>query len=308
MVQVTLQTVDLSNGETLGYRERDGGVQVVLLVHGNMNSSQHWDLVMEQLDSSYKVYAVDLRGFGISTYHQKITSLADFTSDLKMFVDALGLQHFSLMGWSTGGGVVMQFAAEYPEMVEKLILLESMSTRGYPFYETDANFVSDYSRRIMNQEQMNDTIRTQVVNGANLRRDREFMRFLFNASLYNHNQPDPERYEVYLDDILTQRNLPEVYHGLNSFNISDIDGEVSKGSGASKHIIAPTLVLWGEHDLVVTKEMTDEIMEDLAHVAELVVLKGCGHSPLVDDIDQLIRNMEHFLTESEVHVDESISR
>ncbi|WP_442603465.1 intracellular short-chain-length polyhydroxyalkanoate depolymerase [Paenibacillus sp. KN14-4R] len=296
MVQITLKSIHLPNGETLGYREREGGEQVVLLVHGNMNSSQHWDLVMEHLDDRFKVYAVDLRGFGISTYHEKISSLGDFTIDLKMFTDELGLQRFTLVGWSTGGGVVMQFAADYPDRVEKLILLESMSTRGYPFYETDANFVSDLSQRIQSQEQMNNTIRTQVVQGANVRRDREFMRFLFNASLYNHNQPVPERYEIYLDDILTQRNLPEVYHGLNIFNISEIDGAVSAGSGASKRITAPTLVLWGENDLVITEAMTQEIMEDLAHVAELVVLTNCGHSPLVDDIEQLIREMTDFFT------------
>jgi pimeloyl-ACP methyl ester carboxylesterase len=297
MQEAKLMSAQLPNGETLGYRERDGGDHVLLLVHGNMNSSKHWDLVLENLDPRFKVYAVDQRGFGISTYNKPIESLQDLSADLKLFVDAIGLKHFSLAGWSTGGGVVMQFAADYPEYVEKLILLDSMSTRGYPFYETDENFIPDLSQRIKTKEQMSDAFRTRVVNGANQRRDKEFMQFLFNASVYPLKKPTPERYEAYLDDILTQRNLPEIYHSLNIYNISNVDGELTTGSGAVDRIVAPVLVLWGDHDVVVTRAMTDEIIEDFGDRARLVVLRNCGHSPLVDDIDQLCEEMTKFLCE-----------
>lgn len=296
MQEAKLLSIELSNGETLGYRERDGGEQVLLLVHGNMNSSKHWDLVLENLDPKFKVYAVDQRGFGISTYNKPIESLQDLSEDLKLFVDAIDLKRFSLAGWSTGGGVVMQFAADYPEYVEKLILLDSMSTRGYPFYETDENFVPDLTRRIRTMEQMAATYRTQIVNGANLRRDKDFMKWLFNASVYPLKKPEPERYEAYLDDILTQRNLPEIYHSLNIYNISNIDGELTPGSGAINRITAPVLVLWGDHDVVVSYEMTKEIMEDFGDQAKLVVLQNCGHSPLVDNIDQLCAEMTKFLS------------
>jgi len=297
MFEIALKSVELPNGETLGYREREGGEHLLLLVHGNMNSSKHWDLVLENLDARYKVIAIDQRGFGISTYNKPLNDLLDLVTDLKLFVDALNLKRFTLAGWSTGGGVVMQFAADYPEYVDKLILVESMSTRGYPFYETDTQFVSDLSQRIMTKAQMDATVRTQVVNGANLNRDRGFMRFLFDAGVYVNKKPSDERYEEYIDDILTQRNLPEIYHGLNVFNMSNVDGAVTKGSGAVDRIVAPALVLWGEHDVVVTKDMTDEIMEDLGDRARLVVLPNCGHSPLVDDIDLLCSEMTKFMDE-----------
>ncbi|WP_326998782.1 alpha/beta fold hydrolase [Cohnella kolymensis] len=138
MSDIQLKSVLLSNQETMGYREREGGDEVILLVHGNMTSSKHWDVVMENLDSRFKVYAVDMRGFGISTYHNRIRDLADFTADLKLFTDAMGLTSFHLAGWSTGGGVCMQYAADYPEQVKKLILMASMSTRGYPYYKFGA--------------------------------------------------------------------------------------------------------------------------------------------------------------------------
>src|ERR671926_1254173 len=92
MVKVTMKEVHLPNGETLAYREREGGEQKVLLLHGNMTSSKHWDLVYENIDAKYKLYAVDLRGFGQSTYNHLITSIKDFSDDVKLFVDAIGLK------------------------------------------------------------------------------------------------------------------------------------------------------------------------------------------------------------------------
>ena len=59
-----------------------------------MTSSQHWDLVIEKLQDQYHIYALDLRGFGQSTYNQSIDSLQDFADDVKLFIDELKLEIF----------------------------------------------------------------------------------------------------------------------------------------------------------------------------------------------------------------------
>jgi pimeloyl-ACP methyl ester carboxylesterase len=297
MGDITLRTIDLPNGETMGYREREGGQETVLLVHGNMNSSKHWDLVMENMDSRFKIYAVDLRGFGVSTYHTPIRDLTDFTRDVKSFTDAMGLESFTMVGWSTGGGVVMQYAADYPEQVKKLILLDSMSTRGYPFYMDGSDGMPDLTRRLTTREEIEAQPKTGIVSAAGAQRDKEFMRMLFNAAVYPNRKPSDERYEEYLEDILTQRNLADVYHGLNVFNISETSNDASPGTGAAKRIKAPTLVIWGKDDLVVTEQMTMEILEDLAPVARPVFMDGCGHSPLVDDLPALLKHITDFIDE-----------
>ncbi|GAA3325912.1 hypothetical protein GCM10020331_059700 [Ectobacillus funiculus] len=75
-----------------------------------MTSSKHWDLLIEELDSKYKLYAVDMRGFGISSYHTPIERIKDFSDDIKLFVDEMGLKKiFGIIGWSTGGAVAMEF-------------------------------------------------------------------------------------------------------------------------------------------------------------------------------------------------------
>ena len=83
--------------------------------------------------------------------------------------------------------------------------------------------------------------------------------------------------------MVTQRNLAEVYHALNTFNISTTDNSV------------PTLVLRGDRDFVMTEQMSREIMEDLGENAQFQCLANCGHSPLIDDLPQLISKIENFL-------------
>lgn len=117
-----LHKVMLANGETITYRKREGGEEQIVLVHGNMTSSKHWDLLMEAMDARFTIYALDMRGFGGSTYLNRITSIKDFSDDLKLWLDELGLKGFTLVGWSTGGNVAMQFCADYPSYCHKLVL------------------------------------------------------------------------------------------------------------------------------------------------------------------------------------------
>lgn len=288
-----IKTVKLENGETLGYRERDGGEDVLLLIHGNMTSSKHWDLVLEAFPTNFKIYAIDLRGFGASTYHKPIETIKDFSDDVKQFVDALGLGDFTICGWSTGGAVAMQFTADYSDHVNKIILLASASTRGYPFYSVNA--FGQQVRLTKKEEYAKDFTKAIPVLRAYQNKDKLFLRNMWDLLIYNNNKPNSARYEEYLEDMLTQRNLVDVYQALNLFNISGFSNGINDGTNQAKRIGVPILVLWGENDLIVSEKMTKEIVEDLGENAKLRVLRNCGHSPLVDNLDQLMNEMVNFL-------------
>lgn len=295
---VEMKKVDLPNGETIAYREREGGVKNVLLIHGNMTSSKHWDLLIDKMDPAYKIYALDMRGFGESSYHKPNMSIEDFSDDVKLFVDEIGLKDFSIIGWSTGGAVGMQFAADYPGYCEKLILLASASTRGYPFFGTSPEGLPDVNNRIAFFEDVKtDVGKTVAVQTAYDQQNREFLKAMWNMLIYTNRQPDEEHYEEYVDDMLTQRNLAEIYHSLNTFNISAVNNGLTEGTNQVKDIQIPVLVLRGDRDLVVTQRMTEEIVEDFEGRAKFVELKDCGHSPLVDDLAQLQQHIEEFLAE-----------
>lgn len=304
MKKILFKEALLPNGEKLTYREREGGDKKVLLIHGNMTSSKHWDLVLENMDKSFKLFAVDLRGFGGSSYLEPIQSIKDFSDDVKLFVDEIGLKDFSIVGWSTGGAVGMQFVADYPGYCEKLVLLASASTRGYPFYGTDSNGQVDLHNRIQSYEGIkNDTIRTIPIQGAYDSGNRDLLKAVWNSLIYTKNQPQPEKYEEYVDDMITQRNLAEVYHALNTFNISNKDHCAAEGTGEVNKLNIPILVLRGDRDLVISEQMNKELLNDLGEKAKFIELKDCGHSPLVDDLAQLLNSMSEFLNSRGVEVE-----
>lgn len=190
----------------------------------------------------------------------------------------------------------MQFAADYPEQVEKLVLLASVSTRGYPFYKVDEQGQPILAERLRTKEEIAlDPLRSIPITDAYRRKDKHFLRQLFNATMYTSNQPSPERYEAYLDEVLRQRNLLDVYHALNHFNISHFNNGITKGTGEVDRIAAPTLVIWGEHDRVVTKGMAKEIVDDFGGKAKLVILPEAGHSPFTDHVGALLKELHSFL-------------
>ena len=295
-MNIELKKVELPNGETLGYRKRAGGNKLLLLLHGNMTSSKHWDLFLENFNEEYTLIAPDMRGFGISTYNNPIDSIEDFTNDLELFVDELNLEEFSLMGWSTGGCTAMKYTANNQEKVNKLILLESISSRGNPLFELDEEGNIIPEKRIATMEAVaNDEHNIKPTLNAIENENKAFMKSVWNTLIYNNNKPSEERYDEYLEDMFTQRNLVEVYHALNHFNISDKHNGLAEGTGEAAQITIPTLVLYGENDNIIPANMPDEIVEDIGENAELEILKNSGHSPLIDDLEQLREKVNQFL-------------
>ncbi|WP_096186387.1 intracellular short-chain-length polyhydroxyalkanoate depolymerase [Evansella halocellulosilytica] len=290
-----IKKLELSNGETLAYRESGQGNDAIILIHGNMASSQHWDILVEHINPNFKVYAIDLRGYGESTYHHPINDIDDFSQDLKLLVDNLELSSFHLIGWSNGGGVAMQFAAKYPEHVKKMILLSSMSTRGYPLFKKDEN--GNIIERLETKEQIAADQVLQSLLNAQKRKDKAFFKLALNQLLYKDKQPNGQRYDKYLEEILKQRNMIDVAYVANKFNISESSNGLTKGTGEIRKIECPVLVLWGRYDLMTSEEMTQEIVEDFKNHGKQVDCEylETGHSPFTDDKDTLLYSIQNFL-------------
>lgn len=291
-----LNSIKLSNGETIAYRKSGTGNKILVLVHGNMSTSKHWDTVMESMPSEYLVYAIDMRGFGGSTYNTPVVSLKDFSEDLKLFVDAMALDKFYLAGWSTGGGVVMHFAIDYPEMVEKLILVESVGIKGYPMFKKDKTGQPMIGEFITTKEEIaSDPVQVIPILNAYKDKNKDFLRMVWDSAIYLFNKPSEEEYEVYLDEMLTQRNLVDIDYSLVHFNISDEHNGVVEGSSEVHKIKTPTLVIQGKNDLIVPIEMGIGIAEGIGENAKLHLLDNGGHAPMTDDLNRFMDLILEFM-------------
>lgn len=292
---ILLKSVKISNGETLGYRESGSGDKVLVLVHGNMSSSKHYDVLIEALNDSYKIYAIDLRGFGTSTYNTPINSIKDFAEDLKLFVDALDLKDFYLAGWSTGGTVSMEFVINNPGYAKKLILIESVGIKGYLICETGEKGTQIPTKPYQDKESLGkDAFSIVPILNANKNRDKDFYRALWDAVIYTENKPSEEKYDEYLEDMLTQVNTLDVYWALHNFNISHEYNGLTKGTGEVDKLTLPTLVLQGERDYITPPINGEEIKQGIGDNALLVKLPS-GHSPFIDCIDLLVKNIIDFI-------------
>src|SRR3984957_25357 len=107
----------------------------VLFVHGNVSSSLFWQPLMLALPESSRPLAIDLRGFG-DTDPEPVDAtrgLRDYADDLAAVIDALDLEAVHLVGWSMGGGVVLQYLVDRPgtHRVESLTLVDPVSPFGF---------------------------------------------------------------------------------------------------------------------------------------------------------------------------------
>lgn len=112
-------------------RPAPAGSVPLVFVHGNVSSSLFFQPLMLSLPPEIDAIAVDLRGFGDTDVAPVDASrgLRDFSDDLTEVVDALDLGPVHLVGWSMGGGVVMQYALDHP--VLSLTLIAPVSPYGF---------------------------------------------------------------------------------------------------------------------------------------------------------------------------------
>jgi pimeloyl-ACP methyl ester carboxylesterase len=287
--------IGLDDGERLAYREVGKGKNILLLIHGNMSSGLHYIPIIERLPEDFKAYVVDLRGFGESTYNNRFDSLKDLSEDVYSFVKKLGLRDFTMVGWSTGGGICMQFEADHPGYAKKIVLIESVSYLGYPIFKKDATGQIKLGEVYSSKEEMAlDSVQVAPAEAAMQAKNFAFMNMLWDAAIYTSNKPEPEYNNLYINETLKQKNLIDIDWSLACFNMSHMHNGYTQGSGLIDKVEIPVLSFWGKKDLVVMEDMVKSTVEAIGENARLVVLENSGHSPLVDCPDLLTKEIIDF--------------
>src|SRR5213595_2156798 len=115
--------IDL-HGHRAVYRIAGSGPPVVL-IHGMVNSSRHWESVALRLADAYTVIAPELIGHGDSATPRGDYSLGAHAASIRDLLAAVGIDRATLVGHSLGGGVAMQFFYQFPQRVERLVLVSS---------------------------------------------------------------------------------------------------------------------------------------------------------------------------------------
>jgi pimeloyl-ACP methyl ester carboxylesterase len=280
------------HGHDVAYRiagpEPSEGAPVLLLVHGMAGSASTWRAVMPSLGRRYTVIAPDLLGHGESAKPRHDYSLGAFASLLRDLLVALDVERATVVGQSLGGGVAMQFAYQYPERCERLVLvcsgglgrevswiLRALTLPGteylmplvFPSFARDiGNAVSRRLGRL--------GLRAPMI-------EEEWRGY---ASL-----TWPENREAFI------RTLRAVV---------DVGGQaVSAHDRLYLAADLPTLIIWGARDHIIPVAHGHAAHEALAG-SELVIFEHAGHFPHTEEPLRFVETLERFIDEHEpLHLD-----
>ncbi len=107
----------------LNYRQYSESAAPVLVLHGLFGSLSNWGWHCKQLAEHYAVYGVDLRNHGDSP-HSDHLDYQVMAEDVRQLIIRLGLKSCCIVGHSMGGKVAMQLALSFPDLVEKLVVVD----------------------------------------------------------------------------------------------------------------------------------------------------------------------------------------
>ncbi|WP_420264993.1 alpha/beta fold hydrolase [Candidatus Magnetominusculus dajiuhuensis] len=235
-------------GDEVGYLKHGSGSAKVIFIHGNLASSLWWRTSFECIRPGYEVYAIDLPGSGSTPETYKRHTLDYLASFVNDFSDALRLNRFYLVGHSMGGGIAQLFAINYPEKVEKLVLINSIAMDGLKLgFEYDDNMM----RAVMKNEMLLRNWLRAVMPG--MEDDKMFEQIAAHALKSSE--------QVFVDH---PRAMSE----------SDWTDRIHK-------ILCPTLFIHGIWDDFIPKTGSEKTAQAINN-CRLMYMEKCGHSPMLE--------------------------
>jgi pimeloyl-ACP methyl ester carboxylesterase len=268
------------HGRTVSYVEVGAG-PVLLLIHGMGGSSENWRAVIEPLARDHTVIVPDLPGHGQSAPGGGDYSVGGLSAGLRDLLLVLGHERATLVGHSLGGGVAMQFAYQFPEIVERLVLVSSgglgpevsllLRAAALPgagaFIAATAPVVRRLGaglRRAESRGRRPSTDITEVVHGYGLLAARE-RRAAFLA---------------------TVRSVI----GIGGQRVSAVDRLYLAEA-------VPVLIVWGARDRLVPAHHGEQAHRDIPG-SRLEVFEEAGHLPQLEEPSRFVAVLEQFLADS----------
>lgn len=259
-------------GMNVHYRDQGEG-PVVVLVHGTSSSLHTWNVWTDSLKQDFRVIRMDLPGFGLTGPNPSGDySMASYDHFLHAFLDSLGVGKISLAGNSLGGNIAWSYALEYPDQVEKLILIDAS---GYPRMSR-LPFVFRLAKI---------PVLSKIITLVT-------PKFLVRKSLE----------EVYYDDSKITNSLVTRYYRLslrkgNREALVQRLQQSAQDSSLYKRIPElkmPVLIMWGRQDQWLSLQKAYRFQDDIPQ-AQLVVFDKAGHVPMEEIPDRSVQVFEHFL-------------
>ncbi len=257
-------TVTLRSGFDLSYATHgsESGL-AVLLLPGPTDSWRSYEPILDRLPHWIRAIAASQRGHGDSDKPESGYGVEDFAGDVIDLLDALALDRAVLVGHSGSCPVARRVAIDHPARVAGLVLEASPTCLRN---EAALQFVTSV---VLN---LADPIDPEVARS-----------FITDTSSMN---VAPAMVDMLVDEAL---KVPaRVWHAMFT-ELVDYDD-----TRELTRVAAPTRLIWGDRDALVSREMQDELAAHLPH-AELIVYPGAGHTPRWEDAQRFSQDLVTFV-------------
>lgn len=260
------------DGLKVHYRDEGKG-PVLLCLHGVQSSLHTWDGWTKELKGKYRVIRIDLPGWGFTGPSNFGYGSRETTAFLKKFIDALGIKKVNLAGNSYGGFVSWNFTRDYPDVVEKLILIDA---GGYPMKKSPTPVILLTTPVIKTLAQFITPkfIVTDFAKSAYGNRSRitqEAIGRYYDLMMYNGNRKESIKFMKE-----SRKQLETEPVGINTIKIS-------------------TLIMWGKEDAWIPLYVMERFKKDLPH-ARTIVYDGAGHIPMEEIPELTAKDADNFLS------------
>jgi pimeloyl-ACP methyl ester carboxylesterase len=270
------------HGRSVSYAGGGSG-SVLMLIHGMAGTAENWAPVVEPLALRNTVVAPDFPGHGLSEAGGGDYSLGGLASGLRDLLLKLGHERATLVGHSLGGGVAMQFAYQFPEMVERLVLVSSgglgpdvspiLRAAALPGAKLFIGATAGVGRQA----------------GSLLGRGLGLLGLHPNADLTEVTRgyaslADPQRRRAFLATLRAVVNT-----------------EGQRVAALDRLYLAeslPLLIVWGDRDPIIPVAHAEEAHAALPQ-SRLEIFAGAGHLPQLEQPGHFVATLERFLAETE---------
>lgn len=249
----------------LVHYEAYGRGRPVILLHGWLESWDHWLKTMESLSRFHKAYALDFWGFGESGKQGGFT-VQDYIEMVDQFMDRLGIEQAPIIGHSMGGTVSLGLALEHPERVRRVAVV------GSPVVGDGLALILQLAARL-SLARLAYRMPGAIPLGVRI----------FSPLLAR----DWKTWYRMFERDLSRTTLESFHYSIASLRETDLRPRL-------KEIRVPALGIYGLMDRIVDPEQGDILAQGTAQ-AEVCYFERSGHFPMLDEPERFHRALNDFL-------------